>query len=147
MQRYLGLDIGKQRTGVALVDDENRLATPLETIFFEVNSNQYIERLTDLIREWEAKLLIVGLPIDLKGKEAIAANEMRKTVEEMMKIVNTSLSKKGSENVEVIFIDERLTTAQAEKSLIQAQFSAEHRKKHRDSLAAALIAQTWVDTL
>jgi len=147
MQRFLGLDIGKKRTGVALVDDQSRVATPLETITFEPNTDQFIARLAELINEWEPKGIIIGLPIDLKGKESIAAIEMRGVVSEIMLNINSMLSKSGKEEIETLFIDERLTTAQVERSMKSADFSAEYRKKHRDALAAALIAQTWADTL
>ncbi len=138
MQRFLSLDIGKQRTGVALVDDENRVATPLETIAFAPDTKQFIKRIADLIVEWEPKSIIVGLPVDLTGKESVAATQMREVVKGISK---------HFDQIDFEFVDERLTTAQAEKSLISADFSPEYRKKHRDALAAALIAQTWVDTL
>jgi len=147
MQRFLGLDIGKKRTGVALVDDQSKVATPLETISFVPNTNQFIDRLIELIHEWEPEAVIVGLPIDLKGKESVAASQMRTITSEMMNMLNLKLKKSGKAQLQAKYVDERLTTAQAEKSLKSADFSSEYRKKHRDALAAAVIAQSWVDTL
>ena len=147
MHRFIALDIGAKRTGVALADDQSRVGTPLETISENPKSKEFNRRLFDLVCEWEPKSIIVGLPIDLKGKESKAALDMRDLVETISAALNSSLQKAGQQEIEFRFIDERLTTAQAEKSLISANLSSDSRKRHRDALAAALIAQSWVDTL
>ena len=147
MQRFLALDIGQKRTGIALVDDSARVATPLEIIAHETDSIAFIDRLLFLITEWEPTALLVGLPIDLKGKEAIAANDVRKRATVLLSKVNSSRKKSNLEPLEIHFVDERLTTAQAERSMRDANMSAAERKNLRDALAAAVIAQTFIDTL
>lgn len=144
MNRFIALDVGTKRTGVALVDDSAKVATPLAGIDSPVNSNEFIVAIKKVLEEWEPKGLIFGLPIDLKGKESIAATNMRQVVDDLM----IELSKNSaSSSLEIYFVDERLTTAQVEKSMKENEVSAKLRKKHRDSLAATLIAQSYIDSL
>ena len=71
MKRYLALDIGGKRTGLALVNDESKVATPLMVISQEVKSAEFIHELLRQMNEYEIDMLLVGLPIDLKGKEIL----------------------------------------------------------------------------
>lgn len=147
MRRFIALDVGEKRTGVALVDDENRVATPLLTIEAKPDSQEFQDTLKDIVSEWEPVRIIFGLPIDLKGKESIAAKKMRLLADLIMQEVNKRYSENDEDKIGFEFVDERLTSAQAEKSLLKADFGAKSRKGHRDALAAALIAQSWADSL
>ncbi len=143
MQRFLALDLGEQRTGIALVDDFAKTATPLDNISSKIESAEFYSRLIEFIEEWEPVALIVGLPIDLKGKESIAAKSVRET---SVRIKNHILEK-TTIDLDLIFIDERLTTKQAERSMLEHDIDRKKRKNLRDSLAAMIIAQTFIDTI
>ncbi len=147
MERYVALDVGKKRTGIALVDDSARVATALDVIAHETSSHEFLDQLMHLINEWEPVALIVGLPIDLKGKEAVAASDVRRRAESIARRINVIRHAAHLEELKVHFVDERLTTAQAERTMRDAQMNAHDRKKLRDALAAAVIAQTFIDTL
>ena len=114
MNRYIALDLGLKRTGVALVDDEVKVATPLEVIKLEPNTQNFINQLDKLIEEWEPVGLIFGLPIDLKGREAIAATNTRELASQIF-------SKLKINNLSIDFQDERMTTAQSETVRCQLQ--------------------------
>ena len=139
MKRYLALDIGAKRTGLALVNDESKVATPLMVISHEVKSAEFIHELLRQMNEYEIDILLVGLPIDLKGKEAIAATNIRNLA--------ASITARINKDIEIIFVDERLSTAQAEKALKLADVSAKNRKNMRDAHAAMVIAQSYIDSL
>lgn len=147
MRRYLALDIGEKRTGVALVDDSVKVATPLTTIHHSPSSKSYLAELTAHLDEWEIQDVIVGLPINLAGKESIAAVNMRETVTKLMNVVDEQRKREAKEPVTIYFVDERMTTAQAEKSLHASGLGSRDRKNNRDALAAALIAQSFIDSL
>ena len=139
MKRYLALDIGGKRTGLALVNDESKVATPLMVISQEVKSAEFIHELLRQVNEYEIDTLLVGLPIDLKGKEAIAATNIRNLA--------ASITKRINKDIEMIFVDERMSTAQAEKALKLADVSSKNRKNMRDAHAAMVIAQSYIDSL
>lgn len=139
MKRYLALDIGGKRTGLALVNDESKVATPLMVISQEVKSAEFIHELARQVNEYEIDTLLVGLPIDLKGKEAIAATNIRNLA--------ASITKRINKDIEMIFVDERMSTAQAEKALKLADVSSKNRKNMRDAHAAMVIAQSYIDSL
>lgn len=143
MHRYLALDIGTKRTGIALVDDLAKVATPLQIISETTNAPEFIKQLNVIIEEWDPFELIVGLPIDLKGKEAIAANDVRARTISIVARVNAT----RDEPLEVNFVDERMSSAQAERAMKDYGASPEQRSQLRDAAAAAVIAQTFIDTL
>ena len=87
--------------------------------------------------------MIVGLPIYLKGIESFSASDVRNRMESFLSRVNKQLA----EPVDVVYIDERLSTAQAEKALKLAEVSAKNRKNMRDAHAAMVIAQSYIDSI
>lgn len=147
MNRYLVLDLGSKRTGIALVDDHARVGTPLEVIHFEPLHKEFSKRIIELINEWEIKGIVFGLPIDRKGKEAIAAQNVREIATSISEMLNASQKSKGEAELEVYFVDERMSTAQSEKLMKGAGVSSKNRAELRDALAAAVIAQSFADTL
>lgn len=141
----MALDIGSKRTGVALVDDQARVATPLCTISHEPNSARFVNELNNLITEWEPVALVVGLPIDLRGGESIAAENIRNITAELISKINDKEHRESS--LDLHFVDERLTTVQVENAMKREGVSASKRKEIRDALAAAQIAQIYIDSI
>ena len=129
--RIIGLDIGSKRIGVAMSDELGITAQPLETI-----KAQDLEKVVELVKEHEAKELVVGLPLNMNGSEGPKAKEVISLVD--------SLKQKVS--VPVKMWDERLTTMAVEKELIRADVSRRKRKKVVDKLAAQLILQSYLDS-
>ncbi len=147
MKRYLSLDIGKKRTGIALVNDETKVATPLLVISKETTSPDFILEVGELINEYEIDELIVGLPINLKGEESISAIDVKARMSSVEKRLNKVRMNKGMDKVLINFVDERLSTAQAEKALKLADIPAKNRKNIRDAHAAMVIAQSYIDSI
>ncbi|MEA3494146.1 MAG: Holliday junction resolvase RuvX [Candidatus Margulisiibacteriota bacterium] len=131
--RKLGIDYGEKRIGIAVSDPLGIAAQPVEVI---ENSDQVIERLSDIVSRYEqVDEIIVGLPKTLKGEVGIAAEKVLKFVEELKKVVK----------IPIVTWDERMTTAAAEKNLIAAGLSRGKRKKVIDKSAAAYILQSYLD--
>lgn len=134
MQRMLGLDLGTKRIGVAVSDSLNIIAQSVGTIERRSIKND-IKKIQDLIREYSASKLIVGLPLNMNGTEGKSANLAFNFVSELKKEID----------VDVEMIDERLTTAQGERIFLEADLSRGKRRKNIDKIAAQLILQNYLD--
>ena len=143
MKRFLGLDLGAVRTGVAVVDDSTKVATPITTIHSSYTSSPFVAELMALIDEWEPVGLVCGLPIDLKGQSGIAAEKVREGAAALVETLNL----KRAEPLDLYFVDERLSTALVEKHMMDHDVSAQKRKNMRDALAATVIAQSYIDSI
>ena len=130
----LGLDIGEKRVGVAVSDEMGMVATPLETIEFR-GRKQFLAELLRVVEEVHAMKIVVGLPKTMKGEVGEAA----KKVIELVDWLKTQWDKPW------VFWDERLTTQEVERVLLEADMSRAKRKQVRDRLAAQRILQCYLD--
>ncbi|TQS41613.1 Holliday junction resolvase RuvX [Cryptosporangium phraense] len=136
----LGVDVGSVRVGVAVSDPSGMLATPLETVRRDVRHETDLDRLVELVSEYEAIVVVVGLPRSLSGAEgaaAVAARAYAGSLAERLSVL--------PHPVPVELSDERLTTVIAGRTLSQRGVRG---KKHRavvDQAAAVLILQAWLD--
>ena len=133
--RALGLDLGTKRIGVAVSDSEGLLATPIEVIFRQKDARQDYLAVVELVKEWEANIVVVGMPYSLDGQEGPMA---QKTLEEVKSLSDIL-------PVPVVTYDERLTTVTAERSLREQGVSSKEGRKVIDQLAAAVLLQAWLD--
>ena len=132
--RILALDHGTKRIGVAVSDEMKMIATPLEFIPAEPFA-EFLARLKQLIREKEVELLLVGLPRNMNGSYGPAAL----TVQEFVAVLKETIG------VPIKTWDERLTSAQANRFLIQAEVRRDKRKEKVDKTAAAILLQSYLD--
>lgn len=132
--RKLGLDIGSKRIGISVSDTTNTIASPLKSIN-RSKIDEEAKQINDLADEYEVEEVIVGLPIDLKGREGIAAQNIKTYVQEISKLISKPL----------IFIDERFTTKIAENMLTVAGLKKDKRKKVVDEIAATIILQSYLE--
>jgi len=129
----LALDVGSKRIGVAVGDPTGTFAMPLATIERR-NVRDDLERIVALAQEYSATELVVGDPLTLGGERGPAAEKMDAFVERL----------RGAYAGTVHRVDERLTTAQATKTLLAADVSRAKRKSAVDAMAAALILDTFL---
>ena len=137
--RIMGLDFGSKTVGVAVSDLLGMTAQPVETITRkdENKLRKTCARIEELIREYEVTKIVLGLPkhmnddIGDRAEKSIAFGEMLKR--------RTGL--------EVIMWDERLTTVEAEQTLIECNVRREDRKKYIDQIAAVFILQGYMDSV
>lgn len=133
-QRYLGLDVGERRIGVALSDALGRLATPLTTIG-AVPRAQAIERIARLCAEHGASELVIGLPLTMRGEIGPQAAEVQRFGEALGQALKLPIH----------YFDERLTSAAAEQLLREMGVKPEKRKLQIDQVAASIILQDFLD--
>ena len=135
MGRCLGVDYGKKRIGLALSDIMGILAQPFDVIDSKGLKNN-IDHILKIVEEKEISCVVVGKPVNMNASEGEMTKFVMEFVEELKKITD----------IKVEMIDERLTTAQAERVLIEeANISREKRKGIKDKLAATFILQTYLD--
>ncbi len=134
MTRIMGLDVGDKTIGVALSDPMFLMAHPLETIKRKKTSTD-IEYLVKLIEANEVETIVVGLPKNMNN--TIGPQSMK-----VMSFVD--LLKKKTDK-EIVYEDERMTTLQSERVLIDMDVRRENRKEHIDKIAATFILQTYLD--
>lgn len=130
----MGLDIGDKTIGVALSDPMFLIANPLETIKRKKTSLD-IEKLLKIIEDNQVNLVVVGLPKNMNN--SIGPQSMK-----VMSFVD--LLRKQTDK-EIVYEDERMTTLQSERVLINMDVRRENRKKYIDKIAATFILQTYLD--
>jgi putative Holliday junction resolvase len=133
MARVLGIDFGEKRLGLALSDESRTLASPL-AVYERKDLQSDLRFLSDLILRYQITEIVLGLPLNMDGSlgpKAQQVLEFKRALEESLKLpVHT--------------FDERLTTAEAERALLEANMSRRKRKTKRDALAAVLILQGYL---
>lgn len=133
--RALGIDLGAKRIGVAVSDAAGTVATPIEVVPRCGDRRRDHQRLLALAEEWEAEVLVVGLPLSLDGSVGPAAAGV---LDEVAALRDLS-------TLPVDTYDERLTTVTAERALREMALDARARRKVVDQVAAAVLLQGWLD--
>jgi putative Holliday junction resolvase len=132
--RILALDHGTVRIGVALSDELKMIASPLEFIPAEPFAD-FLTRLKQLLQEKEVEQIIVGLPRNMDGSFGPSAEKVRDFI--------TTL--KTEVNLPIRTWDERLTSSQANRILIEGNVRRDKRKEKVDGMAAAILLQSYLD--
>ena len=125
MKNYLGIDWGEKRIGLAIADGENNIATPFKTI-------KNISELLEIIEKEEINELIIGLPKKMSGEKVDNIK--------FMKFVEILKEKLLEKKIEINFIDERLTSVQADTLSVRGL-----KQEGQDSLSAMIILQVFLD--
>ena len=133
--RRLAVDVGSVRIGVAACDPDGMLATPVETVP-RVGDGRDLARIADLVIEYDAVEVIVGLPTTLRGDHGPAATAATAFAEALGRRVG---------DVPVTLHDERMTTALASRSLRAGGRSSRQQRAIIDQAAAVEILQSWLD--
>jgi putative Holliday junction resolvase len=133
MSRVLGIDFGEKRLGLALSDESRTLASPL-AVYERKDLQSDLRFLRDLILRYQITEIVLGLPLNMDGSLGPKAQQVldfKRALEESLKLpVHT--------------FDERFTTAEAERALLEVNMSRRKRKAKRDALAAVLILQGYL---
>ena len=133
--RVLAIDHGTKRMGIALSDPSGIVATPLEYVPAEPFVG-FLARLKELIREKEVALILIGMPRNMDGSYGPAAAK----VQEFVAVLKENIA------VPIRTWDERLTSAQANRFLLQADVRRKDRKEKVDKAAAAILLQSFLDS-
>jgi putative Holliday junction resolvase len=132
--RLLGLDYGTKRLGLALSNAEQTIATPLET-YLRRDEKQDAQHLVQIVQEYRAAGLVVGLPVHMSGDEGEKARDARAFGQWAGQVTK----------LPVAFADERYTSAMADEHLRAAHLGPKKRQSLRDMLAAQIVLQAFLD--
>lgn len=132
--RILALDHGTRRIGVAVSDELKIIAQPLEYIPAEPFVD-FVKRLKEILRDKEVELILIGMPRNMDGSYGPAAQKVQEFIAALKLEIPVPLKA----------LDERLTTVQAQRSLIQANVRRNQRKEKVDMTAAAILLQSHLD--
>jgi len=131
LKRWLGLDLGHVRIGVALSDPLGVTAQPL-TVLKSAGTQKDIIAIGELVEKHEVTQVIIGLPLNMNGTESSTTKKVREFTGKLAQRLN----------VPVFFMDERLTSKQAERLMIEGDSRREERRQKIDKVAAALLLQS-----
>jgi putative pre-16S rRNA nuclease len=134
--RVLAIDHGTKRMGIAISDELGIIAQPLEFIPAEPFAD-FLARLKEIIREKQVELILVGMPRNMDGSYGPAA----------LKAQDFVAALKNAVTIPVQTLDERLTTVQANRLLIQGNARRDQRKQKVDRTAAAILLQSYLDSI
>jgi putative Holliday junction resolvase len=132
--RFLAIDLGEKRTGLAVGDDGTGVTTPLQTIETR-NPHERMRQITRAIARQGPDALVLGLPLNMDGSEGEPARRARNMAERL----------RQQFGLEVHLHDERLTSHAAEQVLRERGWSSKSRKSRPDALAAATILRDFLD--
>jgi putative Holliday junction resolvase len=130
----LGLDFGSKRIGVAGCDRTGLIATGITTIE-RTSFEQDVEQIRQIVNERDVQVIVMGLPYSMDGSLGFQARQVQKFTIRLAKALK----------LPVEYMDERLTSFQAEQLLIAENRSPSRHKGLIDRKAAALILQQWLD--
>ena len=134
MERYLCLDIGDKRIGIAVSDPFNTYALPVET-YNRVSLKKDLMAIEKYVKEKGATAIVCGLPVNFDGTASIQTEKAQFFIDKL----------KENLKVEIFTIDERCTTCEAEEVLIQSGFDRKERKQYVDSLASSSILESFLN--
>ena len=136
--RVIGLDLGSKTVGVAVSDFLGIIANPIGTLRIEENDlNQALELVKNVVKEQNAEKIVLGLPKNMNGTIGYQAEyclKFKDMLEQELKL-------------QVIMIDERMTSKMAHNTMLKADMSRNKRKQNVDKLAATIILQTYLDSM
>ena len=133
--RIIGIDYGRKRIGLAVSDALGILVTPLSVITRKTEAQDLAE-IKKIAEDKEAEKIVMGMPLNMDGTPGLLTDEINRFADKIRELLK----------LPVEFCDERLTTYEAEKFLIdQADMSREKRKGVKDKIAACLILQTYLE--
>ncbi len=136
MGRIIAFDIGDKRIGIAVSDPFNSMALPLETLH-RSNFQKDIKYLCDIAKQKCADKIVCGLPVNFDGSPSIQTEKTLLFIEELKKATD----------IEIVTEDERFTTMEARRVLLEADMSRSNRKNVIDKVAASYILEAYLQKM
>lgn len=136
--RILGLDYGDTRCGVAITDALNVTAQGLETIYCNNSDKVILKRLDEILNEYEVSTIVVGMPFNMNGTKTERAEKTEEFIHKLKCKYN---------NIEIVSIDERLTTVAAHKTMNFLDINKNKKKNIVDTISAVYILETYLNKI
>lgn len=139
--RKIGLDVGDRTVGIAVSDPLGITAQGVTTLD-RVGIRKDTGKVLDMVREYDCDGIIIGLPLNMNGTDSEQTGKVR----EFGTMLENKMRSTAMKGIDIIWQDERLTTVQAERVLVEADVSRKKRKQVIDKQAAVLILQSYLDS-
>ena len=140
--RVIGIDYGMARIGIAYSDESKIISTPLTTIQTEKKLADTAKKVLEQLNNHAATLqytietLVIGMPFMMNGKKGLIADEVMAFIDALKELTN----------IPIITWDERLSSVQAERMLMESTMSRKKRTQFVDKVSALIILQSWLDS-
>ena len=132
MSRILGIDYGVVRTGIAITDELGITAQGLETITSNGNDKIILKRLVEIIAQYDIETFVIGNPLNMDGTKSIRSIETENFIHKLKSRFN---------KINIVSIDERLTTVEAHKTMNFLNINGKKKKQLVDTIAAVYILE------
>jgi putative Holliday junction resolvase len=130
--RYLAIDYGEKRTGLAICDASETIVTPLAVIR---GQKELLKGIADIVRKEKAEAVVIGLPLNMDGSKGSQIKPVLKFAGRLREYLN----------IPIQFQDERLSSFDAEQKLAPADFTRSKKRKRLDAVAAASILESFLE--
>jgi putative Holliday junction resolvase len=134
--RFLGLDVGDRRIGLALSDPTGLIASPFDRLIRE-DTNRTLTEVVSIVEKYQVGTIVVGMPYSLAGQVGHAAQLVQEFINALLPMIK----------IPVVTWDERLSTVAAQRSMSDCGVKRKRQRDLRDAVAAALILQGYLDHL
>ncbi len=135
MGRIIGIDFGMARIGLARSDKSKILASPVGVVKAQKKPEDTIALILAEIKDFTCELFVIGLPLQLSGKASPMSESAKAFGEKLQEL----------SGIDVTYLDERLTSKQVERSMMDGGVNRKKRAKNVDTLSATLILQSYLD--
>lgn len=134
--RKLSIDYGDARVGVAITDPLEITAQGLETIQRNNSDKNVLKRIEEILNQYDVDTIVVGMPLNLKGKKTVRAEKTEKFIHKLKCKFN---------NIKIVSVDERLTTVQAHKTMNDLNINKHKKKDFVDTISAVYILENYIN--
>jgi len=134
MARILSIDYGEVRVGLAMSDITNTIATGLDTLVINKNKSILIDKVKELIQEYNIEKIVIGYPKNMNGTLSQKTEEVDKIIKKLKAL-----------NIKIVKWDERLTTVSAYMTMRDLGIKQTQKNKYADKLAATSILQDYLE--
>ena len=133
--KALGLDIGSVTVGIALSDSLKMFASAYSVIRYEEENADLFKQIVDIIKKEDVDVVVVGMPYHMNGDFSLGCERTRRFEEKIKQLID----------IEIVEIDERMSTVTAQNALLAFDVSRKKRKQVVDKVAASVILQNYLD--
>jgi putative holliday junction resolvase len=140
--RYLGVDLGSKRIGLAISDASSGVVSPLSVIDTPPSLEQAALAILEAVEEYTAGGVVVGLPLNMDGSEGPQARLSKQLAEAIRKALRNA----GAPSLEIHLHDERLTSHAADRRLQDRDLTRKKKKARQDAVAAQILLESFLET-
>jgi len=137
--RYIGVDLGTKRIGLALSEQDAGIVSPLKVIEAHADIEVNAQAILEVTHDYDATGIVIGLPLNMDGTEGPQAKQSKSLAQMIRKCVGPDAP------IQVFLHDERLTSHAADQRLIERELTRKKKKARQDAVAAQILLQSFLE--